>query len=185
MGNTLWDSLPFADVDQGEDAGKLPLAHDFCPCERATYREITYASTLVPDGTPRNARGEPTLPDGRTLIQDLVTERVLNTTCRVTAVGSKTMCEYESVGFGTGLVELGARPGDTWESLRGCYIKYTYVRAVHFHGHECALIVDDLYGNRPGIRCERWYARGIGLVKFVFYLSGGKKSQSAYWVGKP
>ena len=52
MGNALWESLPFAHVDQGEDTGDVQLTDDFCPSGKAKYRQIEYHSTLVPEGSP-------------------------------------------------------------------------------------------------------------------------------------
>lgn len=171
MGEKVYDSLPFARVDQSPDISPIPLAEDFAQSGTFRFRQI------IPDIT-KTTMSQTEWENMTTLGYKERTEvREFSETydLRLSDGEPNSLLEWHShpvIPEVFPIIRIGAMPGDKWEwtnqAIDGTKLifHYTYNRCVQHNGIPCVMIESEQYA--LGIRLSKhiqWYARGVGLVK--------------------
>ncbi len=193
LGDAFYNDLAFAHVSDGEPVQGLPLTKDFCSSGRRTYRRVTYDPTK----TTMSAVQLEQMSSLGVKPKDCVFETAKTEEFTLTPGEPKFLHEQKDEML-LPLLKMGAMPGAEWEweayggksRQEPLYFSFKYEKAVKSHGTECVLIacemrIDSAQRRWLVTRQERWYARGVGMVKGDDYaVLGGRGGSLTHIEGK-
>ena len=171
MGDKVYENLPFANVDQSPNIESVPLSEDFAQAGTFSFRRILPDSTKATMSPQKWEQFKTLGYTERTIIQELKKSFDI----RMSEGEPKCLLESEDWPGLTHvypIIRIGANLGDRWEwtnhdvSGNEMVYHYNYCRSVQHNGVPCVRIDSELFiDGEKCERVERWYAKGLGLVK--------------------